>query len=172
MMSFVKKYFGLVLVAALAVVAFMVSVKSNGGEVSAPAGAMQEAEAAGEDIPQEAAATGDYFENFRREREEVRKLEMEYLDEVIAASASDDETLSDAQQQKLALVNNMEKEFTIESLVKAKGFEDAAVTFHAGAVNVVVKGQELSEEQVAQILDIARQETGEPASSIKVMTGE
>ena len=98
---------------------------------------------------------------------------MEYLDEVIAASASDDETLADAQGQKLTLVENMEKEFTVESLIKAKGFEDAAVTFHAGTVNVVVKADELSDKQgVAQILEITKKETGEPAENIKVMTGK
>ena len=91
---------------------------------------------------------------------------MEYLDEVIAASASDDETLADAQGQKLTLVENMEKEFTVESLIKAKGFEDAAVTFHA------VKADELSDKQVAQILEITKKETGEPAENIKVMTGK
>ena len=64
--------------------------------------------------------SGDYFATFRDDREQVRKLEMEYLDEVIAASASDDETLADAQGQKLTLVENMEKEFTVESLIKAE----------------------------------------------------
>ena len=116
--------------------------------------------------------SGDYFATYRDDREQVRKLEMEYLDEVIAASASDDETLADAQGQKLTLVENMEKEFTVESLIKAKGFEDAAVTFHAGTVNVVVKADELSDKQVAQILEITKKETGEPAENIKVMTGK
>jgi len=66
----------------------------------------------------------------------------------------------------------MEKEFAIESMIKAKGFEDAAVTFHAGTVNVVVKSSELEESQVAQILDIVQGQTGEPAKNIKVMAGQ
>ncbi len=113
----------------------------------------------------------DYFEAFRTERESVRELEIGYLDEIIATSASDAETLADAQAQKLALVNNMEAEFTIESLIRAKGFADAAVTFHGGSVNVIVDCETLSEEQAAQILDIVRSETGEPAENVKVIPG-
>ena len=73
--------------------------------------------------------------------------------------------------QKLALVNNMEKEFTIESLIRAKGFRDAAVTFHGGSVNVVVDCETLTDEQVAQILDIVQRETGESAENVKVIPG-
>ena len=62
----------------------------------------------------------------------------------------------------------MEKELTIENLIKAKGFADAAVTFHYGSVNVVVDCTELTNEQVAQILDIVTRETGEPAANIKI----
>ena len=57
-------------------------------------------------------------------------------------------------------------------MIKAKGFEDAAVTFHSGTVNVVVKSDELEDSSVAQILDIVQAHTGEPAKNIKVMAGQ
>jgi len=171
MINFIKRYFVLVVVAALFAGAFLLSLSTGEPEKTEADYGMKEdvsIELSGlEDIP---TAAEDYFETFRREREEVRELEMQYLDEVIAVSATDAETLADAQSQKMTLVENMEKEFTIESLVKAKGFEDAAVTFHAGTVNVVVKSEALSSEQVAQILDIVQKETGETADNIKVMT--
>ena len=100
----------------------------------------------------------------------MRATEIEYLDEVIAVSYSDAETLADAQAQKMALVENMEAEFTIENLLRAKGFADAAVTFHKGSVNVVVDSPALSSEQVAQILDIVKRETGESADNIKIVS--
>ncbi len=168
-MKLIKKYFVLAVVAVLFVGAFVLNLVANGegkdmdtdyGESTATA------------EPTFEQTSGDYFETFRKDREEVRELEMEYLDEVIAASASDQETLADAQRQKLALVENMEKEFTIESMIKAKGFEDAAVTFHSGTVNVVVKCDELSDGQVAQILDIVQGQTEESAENIKVMAGQ
>ena len=113
----------------------------------------------------------DYFESFRAERESTRALEIEYLDEVIAASANDSETLKDATEQKLQLVANMETEFSIEKLIIAKGFSDAAVTFHKGAVNVVIEADELTSEQVAQILENVKRESGEKAENIKIMAG-
>ena len=168
MVRFVKKYLVLMVVAVLFVGAFLLNLRTNAAKtepVGSDAFEIEEAQETEE-------VSLDYFAVFREDREQVRKLEMEYLDEVIAASASDDETLADAQGQKLTLVENMEKEFTVESLIKAKGFEDAAVTFHAGTVNVVVKADELSDKQVAQILEITKKETGEPAENIKVMTGK
>ena len=170
-MKIIKKYLVLIVVAVLFAGAFLLNIAANAKpeEQTEDLDVLEEAAASAETS---AAASKDYFETFRQDREAVRELEMQYLDEVIAASASDQETLGDAQQQKLALVENMEKEFTIESVIKAKGFEDAAVTFHSGTVNVVVKCEELSDAQVAQILDIVKKETGEPADNIKIMAGE
>lgn len=167
-MKLIKKYLVLAVVAVLFAGAFVLNIMANGERPETEADVFEETMTEDAEQP----VTADYFETFRKDREEVRKLEMEYLDEVIAASASDQETLEDAQKQKLALVDNMEKEFTIESMIKAKGFEDAAVTFHSGTVNVVVKCSELNEGQVAQILDIVKKETGEPAKNIKVMAGQ
>lgn len=169
MVGFIKKHLVFAVAAVLFAAAFFVNVKLNYPKEKETAQSTTETEAETETA---AAVDADYFASFRRDREEIRKTEMEYLDEVIAVSASDDETLADAKEQKLVLVENMEKEFTIESLIKAKGFEDAAVTFHPGSVNVVVKTDELSKKQVAQILEIAMKETGEPAGNVKIMTGK
>ena len=110
----------------------------------------------------------DYFTAFRDSREGVREREIAYLDSIINDPATDSETLNDAQTQKLEIVQCMETEFTIENLVLAKGFQNVAVTFHKGSVNVIIDAAALSEEQVAQIMNIVIAETGEPASSIKI----
>ncbi|MEA5059335.1 MAG: SpoIIIAH-like family protein [Clostridia bacterium] len=169
--AFLKKYAVLMVVALMLAGAIYVNIRLNKGTET---GAVEEAvwgenskETAETAIEQDAGT--NYFESFRNERDAVRTTEIQYLDEVIAASASDAETLSDAQTQKLALVENMETEFTVESLLKAKGFSDAAVTFHKGSVNVVVDCEELTQEKVAQILDIVKRETGEGADNIKIM---
>ena len=170
-----SRYGVLIVTALLLIGAFIVNMNANSRAdeaVQAVAGSAGDAE---EEAALDQAKSGEepenYFESFRQERSETRALEIEYLDEVIETSASDVETLADAQEQKLALVENMEKEFTVESLIKAKGFEDAAVTFHSGSVNVIVDCAELDESQVAQILDIVMRETGESAANITVQTG-
>lgn len=143
-----------------------------GGKKKAPA---QSAAAAAETAtdPAVSASTGvaNFFDTFRSERDLTRAQEIKYLDMIVEQGA-DAETLADAQQQKLNIVNFMEKELTVESLLKAKGFNDAAVTLHAGSVNVILSAGSLTDEQVAQILDIVMRETGEGAENIKVTTAQ
>ena len=116
----------------------------------------------------------DYFAVFRQDRDNVRSKEIEYLETIIqqADMDADAETLAEAQQQKMDIVDNMEKEFTVESLLKAKGFKDAAVTLHQGSVNVILCAKELTQAQVAQVLDIVLRETGKNAENVKVLTTE
>ena len=115
------------------------------------------------------AADANFFAAYREERDSVRTQELAYLDAIVAQGA-DAETLSDAQQQKLELVNAMETELTVENLVRAKGFSDVIVSIHKGNINVVVGAETLSDEQVAQILDIVLRETGKSAENVKIST--
>lgn len=119
------------------------------------------------------AAVNDegFFEMYRAERDSVRTQEIAYLDAIVAQGA-DEETLSDAQKQKLALISYMEIELTCENLIRAKGFSDVIVAMHAGSVNVVIGAETLEDEQVAQVLDIVLRETGESAENIKVSTSQ
>lgn len=171
--GFMQKYGVLLVAGALLVGAVVLNLRLNRQEEPAgtEAAAMDTGlQAAVDEADVEQADDMDYFAAFRAERDAVRATEIEYLDEVIAVSYSDAETLADAQAQKLALVENMEAEFTIENLLRAKGFSDAAVTFHKGSVNVVVDCPQLSSEQVAQILDVVTRETGESADNIKILS--
>lgn len=118
--------------------------------------------------PVMAVSYENYFARFRAERDSTRALELTYLDEVISAAANDEETLADAQRQKLALVENMELELVIENLIVSRGFSDAAVTIHNGNINVVVDSAELTNEDVAVILDIVRTESGSEAADIRI----
>ena len=111
----------------------------------------------------------DFFASYRDERDSVRTQELAYLDAIVAQGA-DAETLSDAQQQKLELVNAMETELTVENLVRAKGFSDVIVSIHKGNISVVVGADTLNDEQVAQILDIVLRETGKSAENVKIST--
>ena len=167
--GFIRKYAVLLVAGALLVGAVVLNIRLNQGTEPVLAQGEPETEDAGMQAAVE-QTDADYFASFRAERDAVRATEIEYLDEVIAVSYSDAETLADAQAQKLALVENMEAEFTIENLLRAKGFSDAAVTFHKGSVNVVVDCPQLSSEQVAQILDVVTRETGESADNIKILS--
>jgi stage III sporulation protein AH len=111
----------------------------------------------------------DYFEDYKANRANVRDTEVAYLDSIISNSNSDAETVKDAQDQKIEIVRSMESELTIEGLLVASGFSDAIVTVQEGSVNVVIKAAEISKEQAAKILEIVKDETGEPAQNIKII---
>jgi len=113
----------------------------------------------------------DYFNTFRTRRSEVRAQEIDYLRSIINSDNSDEDTLADAQARLLELVSSMEKEFTIESMIRSKGFLDAAATLADGTATVVIGGDSLTDEEVARILDITISQTGLPASKIKISLG-
>ena len=96
------------------------------------------------------AGNMDFFAAYREERDSVRTQELAYLDAIVSQGA-DTDTLSDAQRQKMELVN-------------------VIVSIHKGNINVVVGTDALNDEQVAQILDIVLRETGKTAENVKIST--
>lgn len=169
-----KGLIALVVLSALLVGAIFVNVALKNKEKQ---NALNE-ESRGEEQVLEASGDGDkavsarvyedYFTGFRNERSELRAKEIEYLRLIINDSGTDAETLQNAQVRLIELVENMEREFSIESMIRSKGFLDAAVTFRNDAVSVVINGDSLTNEEVARILDIVRNETGAPASRIRI----
>ncbi len=112
---------------------------------------------------------GSFFANYRIERENTRKKEIEVIREIVDNPNSDAEMKKEAQAQLLEIADNMEKELLIEGLIKAKGFEDTIVMMSKNSVNVIVNRSELKPEEVAQILDIVKRESGKSADSIKII---
>lgn len=113
--------------------------------------------------------TVDVFSQYKDERTSRRAEEISYIDSVIAGDAADAQTRSRAEEQKLELVSCMETELTTEGLIRTKMMVDAVVTVKDGAVNVVVNKAKLSDEEVAQIAEIVKAQTGEAAQNIKIM---
>jgi stage III sporulation protein AH len=111
----------------------------------------------------------DYFVDYKATRESRRDTEIALLDSIITNENSAAEEIKDAQDQKIAIVQSMESELKIEGLLVASGFSDAIVTVQEGSVNVVIKAEEISKEQAAKILEIVKDETGEPAQNIKII---
>lgn len=116
-----------------------------------------------------AAQTGKFFSEYKEDRDKKRGDEATYLDSVLSDDTTDAATRAEAQKMKLELASALEKELSIETLLKAKGFSDVAAIFHTGAVNIVVGKAQLSQAEVAQILDIVKKESGETADNIKII---
>ncbi len=160
-----KRYGTLVGLVALLVIAVYVNVKLNSAPEVEPSATPMITATVVEPLDE------DFFATFRTDRQSARDKEIEYLEAIILHEQTDEETLLDAQQQKIDIVDGMETEFTVESLLKSKGFTDAAVIVHSGSVNVMVNApEELTEQQAAQVLDIVVRETGQSAENVKIST--
>ena len=98
--------------------------------------------------------TVDFFAASQIERQRARDEAIEVLQSVV-----DDATaLESVKQQALAdiaaIAANIETEANIESLIKAKGFEECVAVISGDKANIVVKSEGLRPNQLSQILEI------------------
>ena len=116
--------------------------------------------------------TANYFQTYRTDRESMRDQEMLYYDSIIASDTSTEEAISNAEEARLSLVAQMEKELVVEGLIKAKGFEDCVITISDNNVNAVVKAASLTSDQVAQIVSVIQTELQTNIANIKIIPVE
>jgi stage III sporulation protein AH len=155
-----------ILIAAIVVTGYINYKINNEGTDVAEGDTAAEGEMAEEVESRDVAAV---FAAFRTDKEETRAKEIEYLDSIINSGEADQEVINEAMSQKVALTTFMEQETNIEGLLKSAGYKDAVVTVSEDSVNVVVAEAALSDEQAVQILEIARDETGQSAQNIKII---
>lgn len=115
---------------------------------------------------------GNFFSTYRTDRQATRDQTILYLDAIINNEASSAEAVQGAEAQKLALTQNMDMELVLEGLIKALGFEDAVVTASTESVNIIIKSAELTEAEVAQVLDIIVTETDKTANDVRIIPVE
>ena len=116
-------------------------------------------------------SNASFFVTYRDDRTATRNREIDILEAIIASSSSTQAEKSAATTKRMALLETMDKELALEGLIRLAGFEDAIVTTTTENYNVVVKQtDELSEADVAKILDIVLTETKCKAENVKVMS--
>lgn len=102
--------------------------------------------------------TANFYANYRNEREATRTQEIQFYDAIIASTTSSDEAKQEAEENKLALITQMEKELVTEGIIRGKGFDDAIVTSSSENVNVFVKSESLTSVEVAQITSVVTEQ--------------
>ena len=98
--------------------------------------------------------TANFYTTYRNEREATRTQEIQFYDSIIASATSSEDAKEEAEQNKIMLISQMEKELVTEGIIRGKGFEDAIVTSSESNVNVFVKCAELTSAEVAQISSV------------------
>lgn len=118
---------------------------------------------------QSASQTGDFFKDFRAQRETARADEIALLDSIVQRENTPEDSVKKADERRIELTRFTEQERAIEKLLVAKGFEDAAAFVQEGTATIVVKKEKLTDEEIARILEMAMRQTGQEASNIKII---
>ncbi len=104
----------------------------------------------------------NYFSTYRTERTTTRNEEILQLDSVISLYEAGSEKYETATDMKMELVNTMEKELVVESMVKSLGFSDCVVSISSSSdnVNVFINSSELDADTALKIYNMVKNETG------------
>lgn len=125
-------------------------------------------------IPTAAATSTGYFASARLNRQQARDSALDVL-----RQTSEDETAAEADRAQAGeaietLASATVSEAQIENLVIAKGYADCVAFISEGGVSVVVSQTEdgLQDADIARIAEIVTNETGIPASQVKIIEAQ
>lgn len=113
--------------------------------------------------------TATFFAAAKSDRESTRESEFLYLDAILTSETATASAKESAEKQKADIVSRMEQELALETIVKAKGFENSIVTIGDRGVSIVVGSSELTAEQANQILAAVVAETSFKATDVKII---
>ena len=120
----------------------------------------------------EETSTASFFETYRVDREAARDQQSLYYQAILDSANSSATAKEEAQTNILALAAKEEQELVLEGYILAKGFEDVVVSFTENYVNVMVKASELTESEVAQIVQVVQEQTQKSIDNIKILPVE
>ena len=102
-----------------------------------------------------------FFETSRADRQATRAYEIQQLNDILAMEGEEyAEARANALAQKMSLVEAIELELKLETMLKAQGFADAIVTVSTTSdnINVIVDSDNLTREDTARIYSVIIQE--------------
>ncbi len=111
--------------------------------------------------------TDAYFKEMRATLDMERNKIISMLTDA-ESSASTKAEKQEASAEKMRLLNCMEQEKTVETLIKNKGLPETFVVITDSGVNVTVNTEELDQSMVTKICEIIMRETDRKASEIVV----
>ena len=119
----------------------------------------------------ETVATEDtYFTTSKLERDSMYSEMLETYQEIYNNSSSTAEQRTTAINE-IANINKTKNSIMIaENLIKTKGFQDVVIFSNTNSVSVVIKAEDASQEQIAQVQNIVSRELGVEAEIIHIST--
>lgn len=117
-------------------------------------------------------SSSSFFSTCRADRTATRTETMDYYNQILKNEASSQEAKENAQAQINSLIEAMSIEVTMEGLIKAKGFSEALVNYSSTYINVILQSSELTESEVAQIVEIIQSQVDRDIDYIKIIPVE
>lgn len=133
-------------------------------------------ESAGEETTKEPGAAvltngtnlASYMAQARLNREQIRSKNKETLLQVINNNDISEGEKKKAIKSMVKLTELNEKENTIETLLKAKGFDDIVVTISDKQADVIISENEVDDAKRAQIEDVIKRKAGVSVDNITI----
>lgn len=122
-----------------------------------------------ETVQTSAKAEEDYFSKAKKERESARNEAVETIEETLKNDKLTEEDKKSALAKIEEIGDRIERESNIESLLKAKGFENALAVINDTGISVVVASEGLTSAQTLQIQDIITEQTNIQLNNIKII---
>ncbi|MFA5535552.1 MAG: SpoIIIAH-like family protein [Bacillota bacterium] len=110
----------------------------------------------------------NFFMEYRLKRDRQRAQEIEMLQTMFNSASVADEVRQEALHKVLQLTNSLDQELTLETLIIAKGYEDAVTFIQENQVTVVVKDDGFDNKDAVKIADLVHRTTGIPLSKITI----
>ena len=118
---------------------------------------------------EEIEGTDAYFTNSRLERETMYSQSIENYQDLLNNTNVSEAQKKLAQEEIMKLNNEQNAIMIAENLIKTKGIEDLIIFINGGSINVIVKGDDLEKEEIAQIQNILTRELEADISNIHIM---
>lgn len=112
--------------------------------------------------------SNEYFVKSRLERETMYSQMIESYQKILESSSISNEQKA-ISQQEIDNINKTKNAIMIsENLIKTKGFEECVIFVNDKSINVIVKDDEITQEEIAQIQNIIARELGAEIENIHI----
>lgn len=111
----------------------------------------------------------EFFIEYRLERDRTRSRQIELLQNIVNNPNSSESERQEAQRKILEISTTLEQELKLENLIKAKGYQDAALFIQPASVIVIVNAHDFSTDDATKISDLVSQTTGHKLEQIRII---
>ncbi len=113
--------------------------------------------------------TREFFVEYRLQRDKIRSKEIDKLNQLMDNPEISQEAKEKAENKLIEVLEVMEKEMLIENLIKAHGYKDAILFYKDDAATVVIKEEDLNEDEIRQIMELVSDKSDTSLEQVKVI---